>query len=57
MKIWKIEAYIESEDNISKKDIISAIDIKLNKGEGYYFDIDKNFNLKLVKKIKEPQSV
>lgn len=53
MKIWKIEAYVESEDDVSKKDIISGIDKYFNRGEGFYMDIEENFNLNLVKKTKK----
>jgi len=53
MKIWKIEALIESKDNTSKKDIVSAIDRYFNQGDGFYIDTDENFKLKLVKKVKE----
>jgi hypothetical protein len=32
MKIWKIEAYIESEDSVSRKEIIKQINYNLNRG-------------------------
>jgi hypothetical protein len=53
MKIWRIEAYIESEDDVSEEDIICDIDAYFNRGEGFYMDINKNFKLKLVKEVKE----
>ena len=56
MKIWKIEAYIESEDDVSKKHLISEIETRLNRGDGYYFDTDNSFVLKLIKKVKDPES-
>lgn len=52
MKIWKIEAYIESEDDVSKKDIVSAIYINFNRGEGFYMDTDDKFKLTVIKKVK-----
>jgi len=57
MKIWKIEAFIESEDNICRKDIIKAINYKLNDGDGLYLETEKNFSLKLVKKVEEEKSL
>ena len=53
MKIWRIEAYIESEDDVSEKDIVSAIYTYFNRGDGFYMDTDENFKLKLVKEVKE----
>jgi hypothetical protein len=55
MKIWRIEAYIESEDDVSEEDIVSAIYTYFNRGEGFYMDINKNFKLKLVKEVKEEE--
>jgi len=55
MKIWKIEAYIESEDDVSKKHLISEIETRLNRGDGYYFDTDNSFVLKLIKKVKDSE--
>lgn len=55
MKIWKIEAYIESEDDVSKKDIVSAIYTNFNRGEGFYMDTDDKFKLKLIKKVKDSE--
>jgi hypothetical protein len=56
MKIWKIEEYIESEDDVSKKHLISEIETRLNRGDGYYFDTDNSFVLKLIKKVKDTES-
>lgn len=49
MKIWKIEAYIETVDGFSEKDIVSAIYTDFNRGNGLYLDTDENFKLTLVK--------
>lgn len=54
MKIWKIEAYIESTDDITKNHLISEIDTLLNRGYGYYIDTENSFELKLIKKVKDP---
>jgi hypothetical protein len=56
MKIWKIEAYIETDDNFSKKDIVSTIYTDLNRGDGLYMDTENCFDLKLIKKVKESES-
>lgn len=54
MKIWKIEAYIESEDSVSRKEIIKQINYNLNRGDGLCLDTDDGaFKLKLIKKVKE----
>jgi len=55
MKIWKIEAYIESEDDVSRKEIIKQINYNLNRGEGFYMDTDDKFKLKVIKKVKESE--
>lgn len=49
MKIWKIEAHIESEDDLTKKAIMKKIDLNLNCGDGIYLDLDNNFKLTLIK--------
>lgn len=56
MKIWKIEAYIESDDDVSKKHLISEIETRLNRGDGYYVDTESSFVLKFIKKVKEPKT-
>lgn len=53
MKIWKLEAFIETEDNISREDIIDQIDLSLNNGDGLYFETEEGFSLKLYKIEKE----
>ena len=53
MKIWKIGAIIESEDNISRDDITEQIDSNLNRGDGLYLELEDGFKLKLHKKVKE----
>ena len=55
MKIWKIEAYIESEDDFTKKHLISELNYRLNRGDGYYIDTDNSFELKLIKKVKDTE--
>jgi hypothetical protein len=55
MKIWKIEAYIESEDEICRKDILKKIYNDFNTGDGLYLETEKNFSLRLVKKAKEEE--
>lgn len=57
MKIWKIEAFIESEDNICRKDIIKAINYKLNDGDGIYLETGKDFRLRVVKKVKDEEYI
>lgn len=49
MKIWKIEAHIESEDNVTEKAIMKKIDLNLNCGDKIYLDLDDNFKLTLIK--------
>ena len=56
MKIWKIEAYIESDDDVSAKHLISVIEIRLNRGDGYYIDTENSFVLKFIKKVKDTES-
>ena len=53
MKIWKLEAYIESTDDIDRKDIIHELDLNLNRGDGLYLELEDGFKLKLHKKVKE----
>jgi hypothetical protein len=56
MKIWKIEAYIESEDDVSRKEIIKQINYNLNRGDGLCLDTDDGaFKLKLIKKVKDSE--
>ena len=53
MKIWKLEAIIESTDDIFREDIIEQIDLNLNRGEGLYLELEDGFKLKLKKEVKE----
>ena len=53
MKIWKIEAFIESEDEICRKDILKKIYNDFNNGDGIYLETEKNFSLRLVKRVEE----
>jgi len=55
MKIWKIEAFIESEDEICRKDIIKRIYVDFNNGDGIYLDTEKDFRLRVVKKVKDEE--
>lgn len=55
MKIWKIEAYIESENDISRDNIIKQINLNLNRGDGLYLDTDDGFRLQLHKKVKDTE--
>lgn len=57
MKIWRLEAYIESDDELLREDIIKKINVYLNTGDGIYLDTDDGFRLQLHKKIKDPEDV
>jgi len=52
MILWKLTIEIEAENYITKRDILSKIDLEINKGEGLYAIVDKA-KVDLIKDIPE----
>lgn len=49
MKIWKIEATVQTEDDFKAGDIRDKIDFNVNRGEGLYLNMTKA-HIKYIKK-------